>query len=703
MSTINIPNTCYCPITLQLMTDPVMGPDRQTYERVAIERWLDIHSKSPITKQPMAKSQLVPNIALRDVIEGFRNVQSVLIPVSEPVPQYDEQSHLISYVNKFDDESSIVHLKIVPPVEGQRKPSVLICGIDVSGSMDTEVKNGDEDNGFSRLDLVKHALRTMISMLRDNDYLSIITFSDSAKIVFPLTQMNEVGRGTANLTVESLRTEGCTNIWDCLNKIMDVMKHPICKDRNVHSVLLTDGCPNRDPPRGIIPTLERHLQSNVLKGTISTFGFGYELDSKLLDDIATKTFGGYNFIPDATMVGTIFVNFISNCLSSMYDRLSVQIETNCEILEKYGSTEFGIFEYGQPRDVIFRIKNKENNTFKVKFENQEINVDLTLSNVEIHNETGLQITRLRLINDLYSAVWQINNIDSAQSTITRIYQNLKVYETDTRIAEIIKDFISSDKNHAQITKAFSQSKWFNKWGRHYILSYIKAHLNQQCNNFKDPGVQIYGGKLFEKLRDEADIIFCNLPPPKPSRVPYTLQQQSSYVATQTMATYHDPTGGCFGGNCIVRMYDGLLKSVKDINKGDIVFGGAKILCVVKTKVSHNEKQMVEINGLQITNWHPIRIKGDWVFPTSIVAPKTVNIDYVYNFVLDMLHIMVINNIECCTLGHGMTNNNVIKHEYFGTNKIINDLRKMKGWNDGLVELTDDMFIRNDKHVIGYQI
>ena len=31
-----------------------------------------------------------------------------------------------------------------------------------------------------------------------------------------------------------------------------------------------------------------------------------------------------------------------------------------------------------------------------------------------------------------------------------------------------------------------------KWGKHYLQSLQRAHELQQCNNFKDPGVQFYG-------------------------------------------------------------------------------------------------------------------------------------------------------------------------------------------------------------------
>merc|ERR1711988_2018185 len=70
----------------------------------------------------------------------------------------------------------------------------------------------------------------------------------------------------------------------------------------------------------------------------------------------------------------------------------------------------------------------------------------------------------------------------------------------------------------QCTEALSRREWFSKWGVHYLPSIMFAHRLQQCNNFKDPGVQHYGGTLFNDIRDAADDVFNNLPAPKPSVV-----------------------------------------------------------------------------------------------------------------------------------------------------------------------------------------
>lgn len=50
-----------CPITQQRFTDPVLTCDGHTYERSAIEKWLQDHLTSPLTGLQLASQTLVPN------------------------------------------------------------------------------------------------------------------------------------------------------------------------------------------------------------------------------------------------------------------------------------------------------------------------------------------------------------------------------------------------------------------------------------------------------------------------------------------------------------------------------------------------------------------------------------------------------------------------------------------------------------------
>ena len=58
-----------CPITKEPMRDPVIGSDGFTYERSAIVEWLRANCASPMTRDYMIESDLVPNRTLKSVID----------------------------------------------------------------------------------------------------------------------------------------------------------------------------------------------------------------------------------------------------------------------------------------------------------------------------------------------------------------------------------------------------------------------------------------------------------------------------------------------------------------------------------------------------------------------------------------------------------------------------------------------------------
>lgn len=59
-----------CPITGDIMADPVIAPDGYTYERKAITDWLARSGVSPMTRQPMSANNLIVNRLVKDEIEA---------------------------------------------------------------------------------------------------------------------------------------------------------------------------------------------------------------------------------------------------------------------------------------------------------------------------------------------------------------------------------------------------------------------------------------------------------------------------------------------------------------------------------------------------------------------------------------------------------------------------------------------------------
>jgi hypothetical protein len=71
-----VPRECLvCPITNAYFEDPVVTSDGHTYSRDAIERWLRGKRASPLTNLPLASAKVLPNHALRKVIEQSINQQ----------------------------------------------------------------------------------------------------------------------------------------------------------------------------------------------------------------------------------------------------------------------------------------------------------------------------------------------------------------------------------------------------------------------------------------------------------------------------------------------------------------------------------------------------------------------------------------------------------------------------------------------------
>ena len=65
---VEVPNPFLCPITLDLMKDPVVAMDGHTYERSSITKWFASHGTSPKTNEELTRKKLVPNHALRAMI-----------------------------------------------------------------------------------------------------------------------------------------------------------------------------------------------------------------------------------------------------------------------------------------------------------------------------------------------------------------------------------------------------------------------------------------------------------------------------------------------------------------------------------------------------------------------------------------------------------------------------------------------------------
>ncbi|KAK3035133.1 hypothetical protein RJ639_032635 [Escallonia herrerae] len=99
------PDDFKCPISLEIMTDPVILSSGHTFDRPSIQRWLDSgHRTCPISKLPLSDPpSLIPNHALRSLISNYA-------AVSLPKPQSNTNPETL--IATLTSRSSSVESKI---------------------------------------------------------------------------------------------------------------------------------------------------------------------------------------------------------------------------------------------------------------------------------------------------------------------------------------------------------------------------------------------------------------------------------------------------------------------------------------------------------------------------------------------------------------------------------------------------------------
>ncbi|XP_022949488.1 LOW QUALITY PROTEIN: U-box domain-containing protein 13-like [Cucurbita moschata] len=76
-----IPEDFRCPISLELMRDPVIVSTGQTYERSCIEKWFEAgHGTCPKTQQNLSSTTLTPNYVLRSLIAQWCEANGIEPP-----------------------------------------------------------------------------------------------------------------------------------------------------------------------------------------------------------------------------------------------------------------------------------------------------------------------------------------------------------------------------------------------------------------------------------------------------------------------------------------------------------------------------------------------------------------------------------------------------------------------------------------------
>lgn len=651
-------------------------------------------------------------------------------------PPYDAHSGPVDLQLHHIASKDALLVKIQPPKEPSKPIGHVACDvvlvIDVSGSMCSAAPvpgEGGEETGLSVLDLTKHAAFTIIETMDERDRLGIVTFETESSVVQWLEPMTDDNKEQARKRVKALRPKGSTNLWhgmlDAIKLFSKEQEHD--SHRVPAMMILTDGEPNHMcPPQGYIPKLR---SMPPLPATIHTFGFGYSLRSGLLKSIAQFSGGNYAFIPDAGMIGTVFVHAMANLQSTFATKASLKLtyaaaldveETIGETVDKQSPVDIGSgqkqltiplgnIQYGQSRDLWLRLKGTAQEkqvsdsvileatlTFEEGDSSSTTSVSarldggtpgvaaLSAAEAAYHESRALVCHFISSLFPLasdgeYRALTAADKQTEKHQELAQLIKALPGRDLTDQLNKSLMEDLNGEQPRGQISLALSTPAFFVKWGRHFLPSYVNALSRQICNSFKDSAPLQFGSQspLFIACRDRLDNAFDSIPAPEPSRVILSLAgngaQPRAPASRRSMARYRNSSGVCFAGSTAVELASGRITEIRKLKHGSCVrtpLGSRKVAMVLKTKVS--SETLCRIGSLLVTPWHPLSLDGkNWDFPANMSDTAVLYTGFIYSVLLQPdrrpdAHAIRVAGTWGVTLGHGITRGaDVRAHEFFG--------------------------------------
>ncbi|GMG98404.1 hypothetical protein Nepgr_000244 [Nepenthes gracilis] len=185
MEEIEVPPHFLCPISLQLMRDPVTISTGITYDRESIERWLFSARKTtcPVTKQPISSADqllIIPNHNLRRLIQSWCIVNAShgieRIPTPKPPVETADVFKLIDDATKSPNtqQKCLQILKSIASSSERNKKHLEACGAVIKFLASIIIKREDWTNVSEALSIL-HQLEApdaaLKALITQNDEL----------------------------------------------------------------------------------------------------------------------------------------------------------------------------------------------------------------------------------------------------------------------------------------------------------------------------------------------------------------------------------------------------------------------------------------------------------------------------------------------------------------------------------------------------
>ncbi|MEU8850496.1 von Willebrand factor type A domain-containing protein [Streptomyces sp. NPDC048564] len=178
---------------------------------------------------------------------------------------------------------------------GERPPAALTFVIDISGSMAEP----------GRLDLAKDSLGVMTNRLRDDDSVAIVTFSDEAETVLPMTRVND-NRAEIHDAIDTLEPTDSTNLGAGMERGYETAVEGLRKGATNRVVLVSDALANTGDTDA--DTILERISTERREHGITLFGVGVGSDygDALMERLADKGDGHTVYVSDEDDAHEVF-------------------------------------------------------------------------------------------------------------------------------------------------------------------------------------------------------------------------------------------------------------------------------------------------------------------------------------------------------------------------------------------------------------
>mmetsp|Transcript_67640 Transcript_67640/g.78535 ORF Transcript_67640/g.78535 Transcript_67640/m.78535 type:complete len:576 (+) Transcript_67640:1-1728(+) len=417
--------------------------------------------------------------------------------------------------------------------KGEAKvPLDLVCVLDTSGSM-----------GGEKIILLRETLKYLVDLLGENDRMSIVQFSSSARRILPLKKVSDANKPEILQAINSLNAGGGTSITAGMTQAFRVLNERKYKNPVSSIFLLSDGLDGA-ATMGVKGQIAQF--SKLDNYTIHSFGYGSDHDPNLMGTIAKYKDGNFYFVEKLETVDECFVDAIGGLISVVGQDVTITIQPvkseifpNLEFKKAFGgadlwktvdgtySTGISQLPSGKSKNYILELtipktsKSVTDQQREVVLAKAIVTVripnsmevwkkecELTVSLMNEEEELQLQVADKDVLNNYY-------RVRSAEIMMeARGLAENGDYEGGRKLLQNFKEELSKSavKEEAmvvgllediEITIQEMQPRVYEAVGKHRLVQQMASHMEEKSNPFNKNSANLYSNSVQQVMVSKA--------------------------------------------------------------------------------------------------------------------------------------------------------------------------------------------------------